>query len=810
MRLRHSALRPHLTWKKPSPAKGQTQWHRLQVEGLEDRIVPSYFASTANGIHIFEDQLPGGLSSALVQFLATHTDGTQKETLNAVNQYRAINPNFTILHYQLGTGNSAAQYLINNQWASDFNYVNQQESWFAHQTYSGEPQSAANLVSGRVGNSSGWYQADIADPAWQQYTLNQVFQNIAATSSNGWFADSFGYGVGGAGYSSPIPIRYQGTNASNPADWPGGVTWTAQLGNWAQTVESAFAQHNATNGTNYKFIPNLDGLTTSWEPRWYNNASGVPILDGAFLEQFGQATDTYNWTLSMNRALSFTDNGKIIMMEPYVSASPSTAAGQQQVDFLLGTYLLLKGSQTYVNIVYGNGGTPQYFPEYQLNLGAATTPLASNVSSYLWNGVYRRDFQNGFVLVNPGSNTYTLNLGSTYQQVKAGGGGPLSDSQINANGSYIGGSLTYQNVGSVTLTGGSAVIFLNPTGGGLPTVQTPASAAANPVTATSVGLSVLGQENGSDNGLTYTWWSSGPAGVAFSANGTNAAKNTTATFSQAGPYTLTATISDGSNSITSSVQITVNQTLTNLRVSPGSATVADGATQQFGATALDQFGLALTTQPTFTWSIDTGGLGTVNRAGLYAAPTTGAGSATVRAASGATSATAAVKVVASSPATFVKADTTHQGNWQNVFGAQGYNVIGASARYPSYATVTPNGQSNLVWTKSTSDVRALSNPAGGRIAAAWYSANSFSVKINITDGQTHQVALYLLDWNNHGRSERIDVLNTSGQIVDSRTLSSFRGGEDLVWDVSGSITFRFTLLSGPNAVVSGLFFDAAA
>src|SRR5579884_2893956 len=741
-----------LVWKKRSPAKGQPQRYLPQVEGLEDRVVPSYFPSTTNGIHIFEDQLPTGLSTAMVQFLATHTDGTQKELLSMTNQFRAINPNFTVLHYQLGTGNSPYDYIINNQWSSDFSYVNQQESWFAHQTYSGEPQSAADLASGRVGNSIGWDQADIANPAWQQYTLTQVLQNMAATGSNGWFADSFTYGIGGAGYDSPIPTRYQGTNAANAAYWPGGVTWTTQLGNWAQAIENAFAQHNATYGTDYKFIPNLDARVTAWEPNWYDNANGVPFLDGAFLEGFGQYTDTYDWTLSMNRGLNLTVNGKIVIMQPYPSASPNTAAGQQQVDFLLGTYLLLKGDQTYLNIDYGGGA--QYFPEYQLNLGAATTPLPSNVSSYLWNGVYRRDFQNGFVLVNPGTTTYTLNLGGNYQQVKASGGGTLSDSQIDANGNYIGGSLTYQNVNSITLAGGSAAIFLNPSSSGSLTVTAPAKAAANPVTGTSVGLSVLGAENGSDSGLTYTWSSSGPAAVTFSVNGTNGAKNTTATFARAGAYTLTATISDGSKSVTSSVTVTVNQTLTSLQVSPATATVPDGAIQQFSATALDQFGIPLATQPAFTWSIDTGGVGTINSNGLYTAPTTGVGSATVRASSGAASATAAVSVVASGTTTFVKVDTTDQGNWQNVYGTQGYNVIGASASYPSYATVTPSGQSTKVWSRKTTDVRALSNPSGGRIAAAWYAASSFSVKISVTDGQTHQVALYLLDWNNAGRSER--------------------------------------------------------
>jgi hypothetical protein len=310
-----------------------------------------------------------------------------------------------------------------------------------------------------VGNNTGWDQADIANPAWQQYTLNQVLQNIAATGSNAWFADSYQFGIGGAGYNSPIPTRYQGTNAANPADWPGGVTWTNQLANWAQVVESGFAQYNAAHGTNYKFLPNLDGLNTTWEPTWWDNASGVPFIDGAFLESFGESTGG-DWTLSMNRGLNLADNGKIVIMQPYPSSDPSTAAGQQQVNFYLGTYLLLKGDQTYLNILYGGGA--QYWPEYQLNLGTPTTPLPSNVSGYLWNGVYRRDFQNGFVLVNPGSTTYTLNLGGTYQLMQSQGGGTLTDAQLDANGNYIGGSLTYQNVNSITLAGGSAAIFLNP------------------------------------------------------------------------------------------------------------------------------------------------------------------------------------------------------------------------------------------------------------------------------------------------------------------------------------------------------------
>src|SRR5579884_2928538 len=121
----------------------------LAVEQLEERVLLSYFPSTANSIGVFEDQLPS-MSAALTQFMATHTDGTQKQTLDQINQLRAYNPNYTLIDYRLGTMAGPPEYIINGQWSSDWSTVNSHEDWFAHQTYGGEPQSAADLASGRV------------------------------------------------------------------------------------------------------------------------------------------------------------------------------------------------------------------------------------------------------------------------------------------------------------------------------------------------------------------------------------------------------------------------------------------------------------------------------------------------------------------------------------------------------------------------------------------------------------------------------------------------------------------------------------
>ena len=79
--------------------------------------------------------------------------------------------------------------------------------------------------------------------------------------------------------------------------------------------------------------------------------------------------------------------------------------------------------------------------------------------------------------------------------------------------------------------------------------------------------------------------------------------------------------------------------------------------------------------------------------------------------------------------------------------------------------------------------------------------------VNLTDGQTHRLAIYFLDWDTSSRSQRVDVLDAaSGTVLDSRTISSFHNGAYLVWNVTGHVQLRFTKLAGTNAVLSGLFF----
>jgi hypothetical protein len=136
-------------------------------------------------------------------------------------------------------------------------------------------------------------------------------------------------------------------------------------------------------------------------------------------------------------------------------------------------------------------------------------------------------------------------------------------------------------------------------------------------------LSVSAADDGGAANLNYTWTASGPAPVFFSPNGGNAASSTQADFEAIGDYQVKVTVTDaGGLSATSTVYVRVEPAASSVRVSPPSASLGVGATQQFGATLLDQFGGEMdTSAAVFIWTA-TGG-GTVTSSGFFTATQAG-------------------------------------------------------------------------------------------------------------------------------------------------------------------------------------------
>jgi hypothetical protein len=167
----------------------------------------------------------------------------------------------------------------------------------------------------------------------------------------------------------------------------------------------------------------------------------------------------------------------------------------------------------------------------------------------------------------------------------------------------------------------------------------------------------------------------------------------------------------------------------------------------------------------------------------------------------------------SSSASYKGLDTTTQGTWTGTYGADGYMVTNAATSFPSYATVAFNGSTPFTWESSTSDVRALqtASSSSSRMASTLYANTSFTMDVNLTDGKTHSVALYLLDWSNQSRSETIAILDAgSHAVLSNQTFSAFQNGQYAVWNLSGHVIIQVTNTSSSNAVISGLFFSTVA
>jgi hypothetical protein len=453
---------------------------------LEQRALLTLLpAPTTASIGVFQEQLTFDTLSPEVVFAATHSAGSSK--LAAVQNllYKTLNPDWYLLHYQLGTGSSAFPYLIDGQWRQDFDPtrpdfyahapagpggVTSHEDWFEHSDGSLDPSTAGN----RFVASDVLYLMDTESPGWRDYEAQTILANIQATGAGGVWADSFtGPCVGFYTHQGDRRFDYGGgiPGPADPSLWPDGRDWLVRAADYLAYIQgqlTAAGEAIYGPGGGFAYVPNVDTMTTGWADIDYS------ATKGAFAEGFGQ-TAGGDWVLSMNRALRFTTTAnaanadRMFIMEPYINNQPDTPEGLRQRSWLFGTYLLLRGDHTYVNL-YGApvSSRLEWYPEYQVNLGAAADPngMPATVDGYYDAGsqLYRRFFQNGLVLLNNSGSTRTYLLDGPMQKVIVNGwGGGVRFGDIDPlSNQYTAGWLSAQMVDAVTVGPYSSVMLINP------------------------------------------------------------------------------------------------------------------------------------------------------------------------------------------------------------------------------------------------------------------------------------------------------------------------------------------------------------
>jgi subtilisin family serine protease len=159
---------------------------------------------------------------------------------------------------------------------------------------------------------------------------------------------------------------------------------------------------------------------------------------------------------------------------------------------------------------------------------------------------------------------------------------------------------------------------------------------------------------------------------------------------------------------------------------------------------------------------------------------------------------------------FISSDTTRGGSWHGAYGAQGSYIVGDSTNFPSYVNVTFQGGTPVILQTSSAKAAALqkaSDPAS-RVSAFEASSTSESIDLDFTDGNVHRVRLYVADLDNKHRIENIQLIDAAtGLVLSTQTVSNFKNGQYLTYDLRGSVQLTISNVSGPSAVFSGLFFD---
>jgi hypothetical protein len=590
----------------------------------------------------------------------------------------------------------------------------------------------------------------------QQFTATGYDQFATAMASQptfSWSATSGSIDVNGM-YTAPLVSATPTITASS-----GGIsgTATATVTNAAPTVATAAS---ATPGT-------VTGTTTS--------LSVLGADDG------GESNLIYTWatTGTPPAAVSFSANGTN-------AAKNATATFTQAGSYSFQVTITDAGGLTTTSSVAATVNQTLT----SLTVTPATASLNLNASQ-TFTAVGYDQFGNA------------LSSQPTFTWSKMSGVGSINNSTGVYSSAAIAGSAVVQAT-SGSVNGAASVTVTN----AAPTVATAASASPSPVTGTTAALSVLGADDGGESNLTYTWATTGtpPAPVTFSVNGTNAAKASTVTFNLAGNYNFTVSIFDGTNTTTSAVSVTVNQTLTTIGVTPSPVTLPENSTQQFTAVGYDQFSTAMLGQPTFTWS-KSSGVGSINSSGLYIAPGSGhSGSASIVATSGSVSGTASITVSNNAPTVATAASASS-------------NPVTAAATSLSVLGADDGGESNLTYTWAATTQPSGANPVFS--ANGTNAAKASAVTFNKAGNYIFQVTITDVEGATATSSVNLTVNQTLTTITASPSSASLNlnasqtftavGYDQFGNALSSQPTFTWSKMSGVGSINSstGVYSSAA-
>jgi len=335
----------------------------------------------------------------------------RKGMLNVVKKIKSLNPNIIIGQYTILNETQSIQY--KDKTKIDLAKKVDKENWWLLDAIGNKVQWTSKYGAFDI-NSTEWTHADkngLRYPEWLALRNYKVFfQKVPEFDF--WFLDNS---------LSVSPVKVADWNQNGIPDF---------------AIEKSIAKAYRQGNVNYwKAILKLQPKTLLiGNSDDLSSADYKGQLNGALLEALIGRTWSLEkkkgWFAVMQRYFSFFENLALPKIVGFnVWGDPTD---YQLMRYGLVSCLLNEGYFSFTDKDKGYKSVP-WFDEYDVDLGIPLTP--PKLSKWR-DGIYRRDFQKGMVLLNPSNSAKTVNIESGFRRFLG-----QQDSKVN-NGMRVSGELT--------------------------------------------------------------------------------------------------------------------------------------------------------------------------------------------------------------------------------------------------------------------------------------------------------------------------------------------------------------------------------
>jgi hypothetical protein len=398
----------------PTSATYATIWIRAQIEGNGENYLAYKFVRPVldvepqphrvfpmvdSNVGVFVDQLSTGMTDQQKEFMATHCAGSQKLVKTLADSLRSYNNAFIVLQYHLAFGDGDISNIWGNDWVKDWDFVNAQEDFFEHRSWSTQPNQRVLQLDWNwnlTDPTSDWVLYFIGNTLYRMAPLGEQFDGVFADSaSQPWNTDPEKWWEGS---DDPIDMF---------------TYWTPKTQSFLDTVAQAY--HSLPQY--YYLIPNAGSYVTTISDITYYQCDGVMIEGFAHWGPDSYFTEE-DWCLEMNRIHDLVNMNKIILCQTGVDVDNT-----RDRLFVLGSYCLVKGYYTYLNMVGPWSLEPQWWPEYDWGISGPSGSWTDISELQDAGGCYVQNYSNGIVIVNPSDETryYTTTKAYSHTMYAAGG-----------------------------------------------------------------------------------------------------------------------------------------------------------------------------------------------------------------------------------------------------------------------------------------------------------------------------------------------------------------------------------------------------